>query len=129
MADGWRDYAVVALGSAIGGCARHGIGGAVARRFGTAFPWGTFVVNVTGCFVIALFLTLAADRAGLDARWRLFVAVGVCGGYTTFSALAWETSKLVEGRDWALAAANVAGSAFAGLAAVWLGCVLARRFG
>ena len=129
MGDGFVRYALVAAGSAIGGCARYGIGLAVARRTGALFPWGTFLVNVTGCFVIGLFMAVAAERLTLDPRWRLFIAIGVCGGYTTFSTFAYETSKLIEGRDYLLAAANVAGSALAGLAAVWLGTALARWVG
>jgi CrcB protein len=123
---GLQDLLVVALGSAVGGCARYGVAGLVAKRWGSAFPWGTFVVNVTGCFVIGLFASFAAQRLALDPRWRLFVAVGLCGGYTTFSAFALETSKLVEGRDWLTAAANVVASVLAGLAAVWCGAALAK---
>lgn len=127
MADGLERYALVAVGSAIGGCARYGLGGWVSARTGGAFPWGTLVVNVTGCFVLGLFLTAAVDRLVLDPRWRLLVAVGFCGGYTTFSALAYETSKLLDARSIALAALNVAASFVAGILAVRIGSALAER--
>jgi len=126
MGDAFVRYALVAAGSAIGGCARYGIGLAVARRSASLFPWGTFLVNVTGCFVIGLFMAFAVERLTHDDRWRLFFAIGVCGGYTTFSTFAYETTKLVEGREYAFAAANVVGSALAGLAAVWIGGALAK---
>jgi CrcB protein len=126
MGDGFVRYALVAVGSAIGGCARYGVGGVMMRRFGTAFPWGTLFVNVTGSFVIAFAMAIAVDRVPIDPRWRLFVTVGVCGGYTTFSTFAYETAKLLDGRDYALAAANVVGSALAGLAAIWLGTAAAK---
>ena len=124
--DPFENYLLVALGSALGGCARYAVGGFVARTWGTVFPWGTMFVNLSGCFVIGLFLTLMLDRIILDPRWRLFVAVGICGGYTTFSTFAYETSKLLEARDYLLAAANMVGSALAGLAAVWSGTAIAR---
>ena len=126
MGDGFVRYGLVAVGSAIGGCARYGVGLAIARRSASLFPWGTFLVNVTGCFAIGLFMAVAAERLALDPRWRLFIAIGVCGGYTTFSSFAYETTKLVEGREYAFAAANVVGSSLAGLAAVWLGTAIAK---
>ena len=119
-------YLLVAAGSAVGGCARFAVGGVVARAWGSVFPWGTLVVNVTGCFVIGLFLTLALERLHLDERWRTLVAVGFCGGYTTFSSFAYEVTKLLEGRNYLLAAADVVGSTVAGLAALWCGAALAR---
>jgi CrcB protein len=126
MGDAFVRYALVAAGSAIGGCARYGVGLAVARRSASLFPWGTFLVNVTGCFAIGLFMAFTVERLPLDTRWRLLFAVGVCGGYTTFSSFAYETSKLVDGREYAFAAANVVGSALAGLAAVWIGGAAAK---
>ena len=92
-------YLYVALGSALGGCGRYWIGGLISRRLGGSFPWGTFFVNVSGCFVIALFLTIAIERTALDPRWRLLIAVGFCGGYTTFSTFGWETVRLLDTGD------------------------------
>jgi CrcB protein len=129
MADGFFvRYALVAVGSAIGGSARYAVGNFVAHHFDVTFPWATFLVNATGSFVLGFFTALAVDVLALDPRWRLLVAVGVCGGYTTFSTFAYETTRLVETREYALAAANVAASAVAGLAAVWLGGAAARWF-
>jgi len=121
-----EDYLLIAGGSAVGGCARYAIAGLVVNRWGAVFPWGTLVVNVTGCFAMGLVMVVALERFQLDPRWRLLLAVGFCGGYTTFSTFAYETAKLVEARDWLLAAAYVVGSNVAGLAALWCGQALAR---
>ena len=127
MSVGLERYLLVALGGAVGSCARYALGGWVSARTGGTFPWGTLIVNVTGCFVIGVFLTAAVDRLVLDPRWRLLVAVGFCGGYTTFSTLAFETSKLLDARSVAFATLNVAGSFVAGIVAVRLGSAIAER--
>lgn len=122
---------LVALGSSAGGLARWGATLALARLAGIAFPWGTLFVNVTGSFVLGWFMTVVSHRLGDAAvTWlkaedlRLLVAVGFCGGYTTFSTFEYETFLLGRG-SWLPAAAYVALSVFAGLAAlrfgVWLG--------
>lgn len=86
----------IAVGSALGGSARYGLSGAVDRAFGETFPWGTWLVNVSGCFVIGLFAALTSP----DGRWfvptagRQFVMIGFLGGYTTFSSFALQTLNL-----------------------------------
>jgi CrcB protein len=117
---------MIAVGGAIGSCARYELGALIARRYGTVFPWGTFVINVTGSLILGFFLALALERVELDPRWRFFVAVGICGGYTTFSTFAWETVQLIDGRNFLLAALNAGGSAVAGVIAVVAGAALAR---
>lgn len=120
---------LIALGGAAGSVARYEVGSWIAARSGASFPWGTLGVNVTGSLVLGFFLTLALERVAVDPRWRLLVAVGFCGGYTTFSTLAWETAKLIDARSAAYAAANVGGSAVAGVVAVYAGAALARWLG
>jgi CrcB protein len=127
----FAQIALVALGSAAGGLARWGASLAFARWLGTAFPWGTLFVNVSGSFVLGWVMAVLSHRLG-DATlaWlkaedlRLLVAVGFCGGYTTFSTFEYEAFLLGRG-SWLPAAAYVALSVFAGLAAlrfgVWLG--------
>lgn len=127
MAGELERYLLVAFGGAVGSCARFALGGWISGRTGGTFPWGTLIVNVTGCFVIGIFLTAAVDRLVLDPRWRLLVAVGFCGGYTTFSTLAYETSKLLDARSVAVAALNVAASFVAGILAVRVGSAIAER--
>jgi fluoride exporter len=122
----WQQYLLVAVGSAAGGCLRFGVGSFVANRCGTSFPWGTFVVNVTGSFALGVFLTFALERLALDPRWKLLAAVGFLGGYTTFSTFAWETAKLLESRQLVLALGNVLGSVTAAGLGILGGASLAR---
>jgi CrcB protein len=75
---------LVALGGGIGSVIRYLIGGWFANRFGAGFPYGTLVINVTGSFIIGFFLAFAQERVSLSPYWRLFLAVGLVGGYTTF---------------------------------------------
>ncbi len=124
-------YLWVALGGALGSVARFWFSGVVARRFGETFPWGTLLVNVSGCFVIGFFATATAP----DGRWlapaslRTFFMVGICGGYTTFSSFSLQTLTLADDGEWLLAGANVAGSVVLCLVAVWLGHLLALALG
>jgi CrcB protein len=120
---------IVGVGGAIGAVLRWAVGGLMATDSatvgGAAFPWGTFVVNISGCFIIGLFLTVLAAR-----RWseelRMFIAVGVLGGYTTFSAFAWETLSLARAGRADLAIGYVVGSVALGLAAAALGTAVGR---
>ena len=91
--------------------------GAVARRFGERFPWGTLVVNVLGSFVIGLFAGLPA----VDPALRRFVTIGLCGGYTTFSSFSLQTLALARDGAWRPVAANIAASVLLCLAAAALG--------
>ena len=113
----------VALGSALGGVLRYWLGGVVDRGVGETFPWGTLVVNVSGCFVIGLvFVASGTDgRVLLSPLQRQTIMVGVLGGYTTFSSFSLQTLSLARDGEWAAAAANVLLSVGLSLAAVWLG--------
>ena len=119
----------VLLGSALGGMARYAVSGAVARRIGETFPWGTLLVNISGGFVIGIAAAEIAAGGALpgDLTVRQLVMVGLCGGYTTFSAFSLETLELLQrGRPLA-AAAYVALSLAFGLAAAWIGHALALK--
>jgi CrcB protein len=118
-------YLWIALGSAIGGTARFALAGLVADWIGATFPWGTLIVNITGCFVIGIFNALTGPD-GLflvPANARLFVMVGMCGGYTTFSSFSLETLNLVRNGEWLAAGGYVAASVVFCLIGVWLGHV------
>ncbi|HSP34542.1 MAG TPA: fluoride efflux transporter CrcB [Thermoanaerobaculia bacterium] len=119
--------AVVALGGALGAVARYGVSLLVARLWTFDFPLGTFLINVTGSFILGFFATFAAERTALDPLWRLLVATGFVGAYTTFSTFEYETQRLTESGATSIAVANVIASVIAGFAAVQLGILLARR--
>ncbi|QQS49538.1 MAG: fluoride efflux transporter CrcB [Acidobacteriota bacterium] len=118
---------VVALGGAIGAVARYWLGGLVNSRWPMPFPLGTFVVNITGSFIIGCFLTLASERLTMHPHWRLLIAVGFIGAYTTFSTFEYETLKLIEEGNILSALGNVVLSVAVGFIAVWLGVAAARR--
>jgi fluoride exporter len=92
------NYVLIALGSAIGGTARHWASGAIANRVGQSFPWGALFVNSSGSFIIGFFASITAP----EGRWlvspyaRNFFRIGVCGGYTTFSSFSLQTLKLAQ---------------------------------
>ena len=90
---------LIALGGALGAVSRFLLGNAVSKAVGSALPYGTFVVNVIGCFAMGLLMTIIVDRELLPASWRLFLCVGLLGGFTTFSSFAYEGLMLLnEGR-------------------------------
>jgi CrcB protein len=116
----------VGLGGFLGANARYWLGGWVAERYGTQFPWGTFVINVSGAFILGLFATIVSEKIIAAPYWRLLVAIGFVGAYTTFSTFEYETWTLAEnGAIWR-ALANVVCSVIAGFLAVWLGAKIAR---
>jgi len=119
-------YLAVMAGAALGGLARYLVVSTLAARMGSRFPWGTFAVNVTGCFLIGLVSTVLVERSASPV-WGLLLVTGILGGYTTFSAFGWETVQLSRQGEHLLALANVLGSATAGYLAVWLGVLLARK--
>ncbi|NMC31701.1 MAG: fluoride efflux transporter CrcB [Veillonellaceae bacterium] len=116
----------VAVGGAIGACTRYLVSGWAAGRFGAEFPLGTLIVNVVGCFIIGVFLTLTTERLIVSPYWRLVVAVGFLGGLTTFSSFGYETLRLMEDAEVLPAFFNVALNLGVGLGATWLGIVGAR---
>ena len=115
----------IAAGSAIGGASRYLLGGVVQRAAGSGFPIGTLVVNLTGSFLLGLFLRYAMDTP-LTPEWRAFLTVGFCGGYTTFSTFSYETVALMEDGQWSRAAVYVGLSLVLALAATMLGFAAAR---
>ena len=97
--------AAVAAGGAIGSVTRYLVGIGSARLFGTNFPWGTLIINVTGSFLIGAFVGLFALKWDLPQAMRIFLTVGICGGYTTFSTFSLDAWYLIErGQTWASAA-------------------------
>jgi CrcB protein len=118
-------YLWVALGGAVGATARYGVAQWAGQRWGTLFPWGTLIVNVTGSLAIGVLLSVLLARDA-DPALRLLLVTGFLGGYTTFSAFSAETLALVEARRWDVAALYVTGSVALGLVACALGLALGR---
>jgi CrcB protein len=123
-------YLWIALGSALGGMARYACSSLMAGAFGETFPLGTLLVNVIGSFVIGFFATATGPdgRVLVSPDGRQFVIVGLCGGYTTFSAFSWQTLVLVQDGEVVRAGVNVGASVVLCLASVWLGFVAAAAF-
>ena len=119
-------YLAVAAGSACGGMLRYYLGGTILARLAGAFPLATFVINITGSFIIGFFLTLVSERVPLSQPLRLAIAVGFVGAYTTFSTFEYETARLVEERHVMLALLNVVLSVVIGFIAVWGGIFAAH---
>lgn len=120
-------YLVVLLGAGLGGLARYAGGSWIMLKYGGRFPLGTFVINVTGSFLIGVLMTLLSERFHPHPNWRLFLVAGVLGGYTTFSSFEYETYQAVrDGERW-LGLLYVAGSVLVGYVGVWLGALLAAR--
>ena len=117
------NYLWVAIGSALGGMARYWCSGISVRLFGEWFPWGTLIVNVLGSLVIGLVAALSAAHGPLliKPELRVFLMVGLCGGYTTFSSFSLQTFELIKEGEWLWAGANCVLSVALCLAAVWLG--------
>jgi CrcB protein len=120
-------YLWIAIGSALGGMARHWCTMVATGLFGAAFPWGTLFINILGSFVIGFFFALTGPGGRLDVPLdaRLFVMTGICGGYTTFSAFSLQTLSLFQDGAWLRGGAYVAASVILCLIAVWAGYALA----
>lgn len=124
----------IALGSALGAVLRFQVSGwiersrllASGRFFGGVFPWGTLLVNLSGCLLIGLLAGVLHQRLLVPPDVRAFVLVGCLGGYTTFSTFGLETFRLLESGSWELALANGLGSPILGVVGVWLGATLVR---
>jgi fluoride exporter len=126
-----QQYLVIGVGGALGSMLRFGVGSwidsGMSKGTGPIFPWGTIVVNITGCFVIGFIFTISTA----DGRWlispltRNFITIGILGGYTTFSSFSWQTLALAQDGQWGAAAANVLLSVVLCLMGVWLGATVA----
>lgn len=119
-------YLWIALGAVAGASARYFLSGLIVRNFSSTFPYSTLLINVTGSLVVGFFLVYSTDRVLVDPRWRLLLAVGFCGSYTTFSSYAFESFALMEQGQWLLASLNAVASNVLCLAAVLAGAALAR---
>lgn len=119
-------YLWISLGAIIGANARYLISSWAAERWGASFPYGTLLINLTGSLIVGVFLTFATQRALVDPRLRLLIAVGFCGSYTTFSTYTYESINLMLNGSWGAGLINLLGSSGLGLLAVALGILIGR---
>ena len=116
----------VALGGALGAVSRFCIGNIVSKCLGSALPYGTFLINIVGCFFMGLLMTVIAERQLLPSAWRLFLCVGFLGGFTTFSSFGYETFSLINNGKLLEALGYAGGSVVLGLLAAVIGVYIGR---
>ncbi len=120
------DFLAISAGAVVGANLRYWMSRSAVRLLGPVFPYGTLTINVLGSFVLGFFLVWTSERVLVDPRWRLLIAVGFCGGYTTFSSYAYETMAFFEQGQWTLMAANFLANNLLACAAVLAGMAVAR---
>jgi CrcB protein len=121
------NYVLVFVGGGLGATLRHFVNVTCARGLGTAFPYGTFFINITGSTVMGLIAGYLAFKGEASQPWRLFVMTGILGGYTTFSAFSLDTALLYERGEIGLALFYVLGSVIFSIAGLFAGLALVRH--
>ena len=121
-----KNYLIIGTGGFIGAMTRYGLGTWIGEKWGRIFPLGTFIINVTGSFLIGLLMTLLTVRFTANPLWRLLLVIGFLGAYTTFSTFEYETGKLVKDSELLFASLNIILSVFFGFVALKMGEMLAN---
>jgi len=121
-------YWMVGIGGFIGAIARFWLGGYISNKLGTRFPYGAFVINCTGSFLIGFILTLLAERTHWSPNWRYLIPVGFIGAYTTFSTFEYETFRSMQDGEFLIASLNVGLSVIVGFISIWLGVITGKSF-
>jgi fluoride exporter len=119
-------YLMIGIGGVLGANARYLLSGWAANRFGTVFPYGTIIINVSGAILLGFLMAFLQDRAFVHPNYRLFLATGFCGAYTTFSTFTYESLVLMQNGSFLLAFINLFGSLAVGMIGVFLGFALGR---
>lgn len=119
-------YWMVGIGGFLGSVLRFWVGSFIGGRLGARFPYGTFVINVTGSFLVGIVVTVLATKAHWSPNWRYLIPIGFIGGYTTFSTFEFETLRLAQDGQMPMAILNVTLSVVVGLVGVWAGTVAGR---
>ena len=122
-----KSYFLVFVGGGLGASLRHAVNMISARGLGTAFPWGTFIINISGSLVMGLIAGYLAFKGGASQPWRLFLMTGILGGYTTFSAFSLDAALLYERGEIASALFYVLGSVVLSIAGLFAGLALVRH--
>lgn len=117
----------VALGGGIGAAGRYMLGNAMTHLMGTSFPWGTLIANVLGGFLMGLLVGWLAFKLSGAENLRLFLGVGVLGGFTTFSSFSLESLRMIENKAYAMAAGYMSASVVLSIMAVFIGLMIARK--
>ncbi|MFZ5809802.1 MAG: fluoride efflux transporter CrcB [Chloroflexota bacterium] len=119
-------FILISIGAVLGANARYWVGGWAAEHLGSEFPYGTLIINLIGSFLLGFFITTFTNRYMVNPYWRLFIAIGFLGSYTTFSTYTYESvNLLIQGQLW-LGIVNLFGGSFLGAIAVILGILLGR---
>jgi CrcB protein len=119
-------YLLVGAGGFAGAIARYWVGTMVTQRMGLRFPFGTFLINVSGCFLIGFFMHLLAERGVLQAHWLYVVVIGFIGAYTTFSTFEYETMRALQDGQLGIGLLYVGSSVLVGFSMVWVGAQAAK---
>lgn len=121
-----RTILIVGTGGFIGSVMRYLLQIFVEKDLTSTFPWGTFIANILGSFIIGIVFALAEKGNVLSAEWRMFLAVGICGGFTTFSSFAYNNLTMLKEHSFGQLLWNIGGSLFFGILAVYLGIILVK---
>ena len=121
-----NNYFFVFLGGGLGACARYWLSGAVYKFLPTDFPYGNLVVNTLGCFAIGLLMVSMEERFLVQPVLRVFLTIGILGGFTTFSSFSYETFSLLRGNEILRGCINLVASMFGGLVATYLGSLAGK---
>lgn len=122
----FTNYIWVIIGGGIGSAARYWLSGYISRWSGSVFPWGTLVVNIIGCLVIGIFMSVFHERFVETPQLRLLLTIGICGGFTTFSTFSYETIMLLQSSEYFYATMYIGGSLVLCLVGTWLGLTLGK---
>ncbi|MBI5141716.1 MAG: fluoride efflux transporter CrcB [Nitrospirae bacterium] len=119
-------YLLVFLGGGLGAMARYGLSGLIHRYSGAEFPLGTMIINILGSIMIGLVMSMSERYMAITPNIRVFLTIGIMGGFTTFSSFSYETMALLQGGQLVAASVNVAGSVVCCIAGAWAGILLGR---
>ncbi len=120
------DYLAVAIAGFLGAITRAALGKTIQATVETVFPLGTFIINITGCFILSFFLTLTLERLKISPKLRLAIGTGFLGAYTTFSTFAVDSVNLIKSQQMLVSAAYILGTSFGCVVLAWLGVVTSR---
>ncbi|RPI73250.1 MAG: fluoride efflux transporter CrcB [Ignavibacteriales bacterium] len=120
------NYLIVSLGAAIGGAARYWLSNAVYKFFPASFPYGTFAVNLTGSFILGLIIFFLDEKELISNQIKIFLTIGFCGGFTTFSTFSLETFNLIRDSQYFLAAINIILSVVVCIAGIFLAYIISK---